>query len=83
MSPYLTPDPRSDFLSRAVQLLADGNPSFDQILWNEECSVLSFRRIGDGAFVSLWLDKTEGAHIVDFEAARTPAGSRLLWKALI
>ena len=69
----------ADDVAEALTLLAaEGrNPQFDQILWDAERSVLSFRRCGIGDFVNLWLNAEDG-HLAERNGG-SAADSQVLW----
>lgn len=46
-----------DVLFDALHTLTQGNPSFDQILWDPDRHVISFRRVGQNEYVNLWLHR--------------------------
>lgn len=69
----------SDMVKDLMKLVAP-NPSFDQILWDEQNYVLSFRRAGIGDFVNMYLNSDIGdfEHHVERNGG-SPAGSVVLW----
>jgi len=73
--------PHVDRLFDGVKMLASGNSSFDQILWDPARNVLSFRRAGYTEFVNLWLDSGKDdweEHVVETNGGPA-ADSVLLW----
>lgn len=50
-----------DVLFDALKALTKGNPRFDQVLWDANRHVLSFRRVGGYEHINLWLHR--GAHL--------------------
>jgi hypothetical protein len=49
----------SDIVAKALVLLAhghNGNPAFDEIMWDPVRNVPSFRRSGIGDYINLWLN---------------------------
>lgn len=58
-------------------LVSTPNPCFDQILWDPELHVLSFRRSGSGDYVNMWLHP-DGEHMVESNSG-PGAHSEVLW----
>lgn len=68
-----------DVFEALTLLAAEGrNPQFDQILWDAERSVLSFRRCGIEDFVNLWLNVDDGYHLAERNGGPA-ADSKVLW----
>jgi len=72
----------TDRIATALSLLASGNPAFDQIMWDPDREVLSFRRSGVGDYYNLWLDRPGEESDHHWERNGQPAaGSEVLWQA--